>query len=189
MINTLVFNKRPRFKDIPLMPYASYRVDVPWDMLEAHLEHDFKRKFGAVLDLNLDFQREHVWTQQQQTSYVESMLQGVPGGRELYFNCVGWMSTYVGPYVIVDGKQRLEAVRKFLRNELPIFNGFCYQDFEGKMDMFVAKFSWNVANLPTRSQVLDWYLKLNSSGVVHSPEELAKVRALLEQEMSQHALK
>lgn len=41
---------------------------------------------------------------------------------------------------------------------------------------------WSVNELRTRAEVLRWYLQLNSGGVVHTEEELARVRALLEAE-------
>ena len=37
-----------------------------------------------------------------------------------------------------------------------------------------------INNLKTRGQVLEWYLQLNDRGVVHTKEELDKVRRLLE---------
>lgn len=140
-----------------------------------------KNKGIAVLDLNPDFQRGHVWTREQQSAYVEYILRGGMSGRELYFNCVGWQGNYKGPFVIVDGKQRLEAVRKFLRNEIPICGGYYYKDIEGKLPT-TAQFIICVNSLPTRDKVLKWYLEMNSGGTPHTPEELARVKTLLEKE-------
>jgi len=90
-----------------------------------------------------------------------------------------------GQMVLVDGKQRLEAVRKFLRNELPVFK-HTIEEFEDKKIMLRssnANFIFKVNNLKTRKEVLQWYLDLNSGGVVHTSEEIEKVRRLLEQEV------
>jgi hypothetical protein len=45
--------------------------------------------------------------------------------------------------------------------------------------MLTARFSWNIAGLKTRKEVLEWYLNFNSGGSVHTEQELQKVRDLL----------
>ena len=96
-------------------PRVAWQVDVAFDYLESTLED----LIGRQLDLNPDFQRAHVWTEAQQAAFVEYILSGGPSARDLYFACEGWSGLgRENPCVIVDGKQRLEAVRRFLRNEL-----------------------------------------------------------------------
>ena len=142
---------------------------------------------GALgLDLDPDFQRGHVWTEAKQIAYVEFCLRDGQGSRTLLFNHPGWNKDYKGMMVLVDGKQRLEAVRKFLRNDLPIFGGNRLNDFEDKDRLLrtnAAHFTFSVNALPTRREVLEWYLQINSGGVVHTAEELAKVEELLKNEV------
>lgn len=169
-----------KFRDIPQFTRsADYRVNVGWDYLETWLKHERE----ISLDLDPDFQRAHVWDEEKQCRYVEFVLRGGQSSRDLYFNCVGWMGTFEGPFVLVDGKQRMEAVRKFLRNELAIFDGHRLEDFEDRMPLGV-NFLVHVNNLKTRAEVLQWYLDLNSGGVVHTKSELDKVRKLLAKEKS-----
>ena len=40
-------------------------------------------------------------------------------------------------------------------------------------------FRWHVNDLSTYSEVLQWYLDLNSGGTVHTEEELNRVQQLL----------
>lgn len=172
-----------RFDDIPQMPRGSYMVHCEWRDLEYTLARWSERKNGlAALDIDPDFQRGHVWTEDQQRAYVEFKLQGGRAGSLILFNCVGWSSDYRGPFVLVDGKQRIEAVRKFMRSELPIFGGHRYCDFQGHLRSFNARFEFEVNNLETRADVLNWYLGLNSGGVVHTESELNRVRELLAKE-------
>lgn len=166
---------------------GSYQVNQPWDALEDWIARHSKGNFGQ-LDLDPDFQRAHVWTEKQQIAYVEFCLRGGKHSNILRFNCVGWMNDFRGPFVLVDGKQRLEAVRKFLRNELPVFghqlvkgDGFTIRQFEDKMG-WRYDFIIVVNNLDTRKKVLQWYLDINAGGVVHTTEELERVRDLLSQE-------
>lgn len=112
---------------------------------------------------------------------MEYILRGGTSGKELYFNCAGRGKDYHGPYVIVDGKQRLEAVRCFMRGEIKAFDHY-RQEYEDKPDMTTARFSWNIAALETRREVLEWYLQFNAGGSAHTPEELERVQKLLEKE-------
>lgn len=167
-----------RFQDIKTFPLCPYRCDVPWSDLERHIASAERDRIG-FLDLNPDFQRAHVWTPEQQTSYVEYILRGGTSGRELYFNCPRYAQGSVdGPYVIVDGKQRLEAVRAFMRDDIPAF-GYYRSDYSDRPDILIARFSWNIAGLRTRAEVLEWYLNFNAGGTVHTDAELNKVRELL----------
>lgn len=92
-----------KFKDVHTMPRDFYKVDVGWNYLEKMIKED-EEDIG--LDLNPDFQRAHVWTEQQQIAYVEYILKGGRSGKELYFNANNFPNV-IGEYVIVDGKQRL----------------------------------------------------------------------------------
>src|SRR5262245_21949911 len=117
-----------RFSDIPKFTrHAGWAVDVSWRYLEEHLE----QHAGYNLNLDPDFQRAHVWTEPQQVRYVEFILRGGQSSRDILTNCVNWQSSLnnIGPYELVDGKQRLAAVLRFLRNEIAIFGGNYHKDF------------------------------------------------------------
>ena len=175
--------------DIPMFfRPPNYCITSSWKFIEHQLtEWDDRTGIPGNLGLNLnpDFQRAHVWTQDKQIAYVEFCLRDGQSSRELLFNHPNWQGSYIGEMVLVDGKQRLEAVRKFIRNELPIFGGNRLNDFDDPKRLLRssgANFIIRVNNLKTRKQVLEWYLQLNSGGVVHTSEELDKVRNLLAKE-------
>lgn len=175
----------PKFSDIKQFTQRpGYVVNVGWDYLEQHIAGQQEGRVGvADLDLNPDFQRAHVWTQAQQIAYVEYILQGGQSGRDLYFNCKGWQASFKGPYVIVDGKQRLEAVRAFLRGDIKAF-GHYRSEYTGNMRLSGPDFRWHVNDLKTRAEVLRWYCEMNTGGTPHTDEEIQKVRDLLAAEES-----
>lgn len=177
-----------KYEDIDFYPPSYYTVHSSWEYIEETLKSWDTRDIPGSLGLNLDpdFQRGHVWTEQKQIEYVEYCLRGGESSRNLIFNHPNWSGNYKGEMVLVDGKQRLEAVKKFLRNELPIFNGHKLNDFENPRKVLRshnAHFIVSVHKLPTRKDVLEFYLKLNSGGVVHTKEEIEKVRKMLEEEL------
>lgn len=166
------------WSDIPQFTAgAPYSVDVSLDAIEATLQ-----RWGdsdAGLQLEPDFQRGHVWTDSQRSAYVEHLLRGGVGSREIRFNCPGWMADFRGPMVLVDGLQRLTAVRMFMDDRLAAFGHLCSQ-IGGPPPFQKQNLRFSVNSLPDRAAVLKWYVELNDGGVVHAPEELDRVRALLE---------
>jgi uncharacterized protein with ParB-like and HNH nuclease domain len=89
------------------------------------------------------------------------------------------MDSFKGPFVLVDGKQRLTAVLRFLHNELPVFGGYYYEDFEDTLSSTTPNFIFCVNNLPSMQLVLQWYLELNSGGTPHTKAELLRVQKML----------
>lgn len=174
-----------RYQNIPQFTRgASYVVDVSWRYLSTHF-YSHVKDYG--LDVNPNFQRGHVWTAEQRVRYIEYILQGGKSGKDLYFNCPLWQSSLsIGPeykdgwYVLVDGKQRIDAVFGYLSNEFPIFGKWYHRDFKDSLDIMVATFRWHVNELPTIEEVYDWYIGLNTGGTVHSDEEIARVQSLID---------
>lgn len=173
-----------RFQDIPQLTRSpNYSVTLPWYELENTLERYNER---GVLRLDPDFQRAHVWTENQQRRYIEFILRGGQSSRDIYFNQADWNRSYRQPMYLVDGKQRIEAVRKFLRNELHIFPlsfnrpyGYKLSDFSDRLD-YRAAFIFHVNDLKTYKEVLQWYIDLNAGGVAHTKDEIDRVKMLLE---------
>lgn len=171
--------------------WGKYSCDVTLNDLESQL-CSYKDEYR--LDLDPDFQRGHVWTEAKRVHYVEYLLKGGRNNRHIIFNHPGWMSTFEGDFQLVDGKQRLKSARMFLNNELPIFNGVYRKDLtnKGKQIKRLSSeiyFTFYINNLPTRREVLQFYLDLNTGGVVHSDEEINRVRNLLLKEQRKENLR
>lgn len=157
---------------------GSYQVNMPLRSIKGWID-EHANDLG--LQINPDFQRGHVWTEEQQINFIEYLLKGGTSARVIYFNHPNWMGSWKGEFVCVDGLQRLTAVLKFINNELHAF-GCYYKDFEDRPRNIDLLF--NVNNLKTRKEVLQWYIEFNSGGTVHTEDEIDRVRKLLEQENS-----
>ncbi len=168
----------PLFRDIPQFPRAHYEVDVAWRYVEDTLTSwaDTAGGMGG-LDLSPDYQRAHVWTREQQIAYVEYQLMGGEVGRNIVFNSPDWGRGYQRPTELVDGKQRLEAVRAFMRDEFPVF-GHVFSAYTDKLTNLLT-FKFRVCSLETREEILQLYLNINAGGTPHTKDELDRVRALL----------
>jgi len=119
-----------------------------------------------TLDLDPDFQRVHVWTETQQIEFIEFLASG---GRThpILFN------RNEGDIVLVDGKQRLTAILKFLADDLIIFGQYKASNFD---DLFNIEVLFQYAELKDKNAIIDWYIAMNTGGTVHTQEdiELAK---------------
>ena len=169
----------PKLHDIPQFPISRYSITLGWNFMLDYLERSIAQD---GLDLDPDYQRPHVWTEAQQIAYVEYQLRGGVSGLDLWTNCPGWNNDLVvGEYELLDGKQRITAVTKFLRSELKAF-GYYYREYAGRLRISNPHFNWHVMVIATRAEVLQWYIDHNSAGTQHTDEELDRVRALLEAE-------
>lgn len=139
------------------------------------------------LQLVPDFQRGHVWTQEQQIAFVEFKLSGGQSGDAILFNFPYMRKADTQPgvykdYVLVDGLQRLTAVNRFLAGTIPVF-GKTIGEWEDGLTFVRKEMRWSVYvhELQTKAEVLKWYLQLNSGGTPHAPEELERVAKLLQE--------
>jgi hypothetical protein len=170
-----------KFADIKLLTQCSgYCINVGLDYLPQQYLH-YVVDYG--LEVSPDFQRGNVWTEQQKIRFMEYMLRGGASGLDIYTNCPTWQGVKTGTYendwyVLVDGKQRLDAALAFLNNEFPIFGAY-YREYTDNPRIIVANFRWHVNTLKTREECLQWYLDLNCGGTIHTDSELDHVRALL----------
>lgn len=172
-----------KFSDIEKFTRSgSWECDYPFYMLDdAIKEWETKHR----LELNPDFQRGHVWSEKQQIAYIEYFLRGGKSARVVYLNCPWWASgdqeDYDMPMVCVDGLQRITALRKFANNEIKAFDCF-YKDYEDTPRSTYCNIKINVNDLKTKEDVLTWYLEMNTGGVVHSEEEINRVKKMLVEE-------
>lgn len=172
-------SKKFNFKSIPKFTgTGSYRVNVSLTDIKWYLDRHIDKH---NLQLDPDFQRGHVWTEKQQIKYIEYLLAGGYSGRSIFINCVGWMNDFKGPMVLVDGLQRITAALRFTNNEIKAYSHF-YKDYDRIPDL--VDFEIYINNLKTRREVLTWYVQLNEGGVIHTAEEIARVKNLIKEEES-----
>ena len=172
--------KITRYEEIPRFPAINYSIDVPIGHLKEHLRNLENASIGDGLQLCPDFQRGHVWNREQQSAYMEFVFRGGKSGRDIYMNHPGWMESWKGDFVLVDGLQRITAALAFLDNEVPIFGS--YKNEFDRLPFFSATLRIHVAKLQTRAEVLQWYIDFNAGGTPHADAEIERVRAMIEAE-------
>lgn len=171
-----------RFKDIPQFTSdGSYQVNYPITSLVKYIEEEVET---MGLQLNPDFQRGHIWTEEQQIAWVEYHLRGGKSGNTIYLNNPFQHSVRkprtgeYSDYVCVDGLQRLTAAQRFIHNEIKVFGSY-YKEFEDRIRVLPQMMILNVNDLKTKKEVLQWYIDMNAGGTPHTLEEIQKVRDMI----------
>lgn len=134
------------------------------------------------LQLSPEFQRGHVWIQNQQEKYVEFILRGGKSGRDFYFN---W-NRKTDAYVCVDGLQRTTAFMKFVNGEIKAFNQYFDEFYFTKRETGgnpLPEFRVNVYMnyLESKKEVLQWYVDMNTGGTPHTNDEIERVKKMIKE--------
>ena len=142
------------------------------------IENEIKNRH---LQMCPDFQRGHVWTEEQQSKYMELILRGGKSGRDFYFN---WNQS-TEEYVCVDGLQRTIALQKFVNGKIKVFEQY-FDEFEFKDDTgYIPSSEYTVFvymnNLKTRKEILQWYVDMNAGGTPHTTEEIERVKKMIKE--------
>jgi hypothetical protein len=176
-----------KFRDIPqYIDTGSWECNYDFRRLVKQIE-DWCNGIDtdAPLEMNPDFQRGHVWIEEQQIAYIEALLKGgAKNARTIYLNCPYWMDSpqrySYKDFVCVDGLQRYTAIKKFVNNELKAFDSYLNEFEDVKRFNRTAFVKLNVNNLRTEKEVLQWYIEINEGGTPHTKEEIDKVKNMLE---------
>ena len=136
------------------------------------------------LQLEPEFQRGHVWNEDQQIAWLEYFMRGGKSGNTLYFNCPSYHHQVndgdYNDYVCVDGLQRLTAIMRFVNNEIKVFGSY-FREFEDPILFNEINVIINVNDLKSEKEVLRWYIDMNSGGTPHTQEEIARVKKMLQE--------
>jgi hypothetical protein len=96
----------------------SQKIDLPISTLPEMIKEQ--------INLNPDFQRRDRWNQEKQSRFIESIIMNVPIppvflGEDQY-----------GSYVVLDGRQRLTAIRDFMNNIYKLKSLEVWEDLNGQ---------------------------------------------------------
>lgn len=174
-----------RFRDIPqLIDSGNWECSFGFSSLVRQIEEWVETE---GLQMNPDFQRGHVWTEEQQIAFVETVLKGgAKNARVIYLNNPNWTKHSDREYtdfVCIDGLQRYTAIKRFINNEIPAFGHLCNEYEDLRYLRMNTDMRINVNDLATKADVLKWYLQTNDGGTPHTKEEIDRVKNMLADEI------
>lgn len=91
---------------------------------------ELKYKLGVFKsEYDLDITGENEWDEKKQRMFVEFILRGGKSA-PFYFCCDGWSFGSESKLYLLDGKERLNAILKFLDGEFSVFQGYYAEDIK-----------------------------------------------------------
>ncbi|MCC5610974.1 DUF262 domain-containing protein [Nostoc sp. CHAB 5834] len=133
------------------------------------------------LDDSPDFQRGYVWSDYDREQYLTSVFEGRDLGRFIFVRREWPLEP-----LVLDGKQRLDCLSRFVRSEISWRGVFWHQlsgsDISAIYNRTVQQSVLHESDFP-RAELLKIFLEVNASGVPQTEAHLQKVRQLLELEV------
>ncbi len=167
-----------KFADIRQFPQAYYKIDVNLDYVEDTLNM-WNRPAPNNLILDPDWQRGHVWDENQSIKFLEYFLRGGTTGRTIFFNCSSWENGYDTPVYVLDGLQRITAAKRFINNEIPAFGAY-RKEYADLPRITNGRFEFVMLAVKNKRELLEVYINHNSAGVKHSKKELDRIQKMLD---------
>lgn len=165
----------PKFKEFGIINPINFGFVSYVDFVNEQIEN-------YDLQLNPEFQRGHIWTQEQQKKYIEFILRGGKTGRDFYFN----LNRKTNEHVCVDGLQRTTAFIKFLNGEIKVFDQYFNDFYFTKRETGgnpLPEFRVNVYMnyLESKKEILEWYVDMNTGGTPHTNDEIERVKKMIQE--------
>lgn len=130
--------------------------------------------FGV--DFNPPYQRELVWTLEDEQKLIESIFNRVDIGKFVFIH-----KGYHGDktYEVLDGKQRISTLYRFYTDQFQ-YKGFYYSELSRQLKYVFEDTPVSVA-VPNSSsmsekQILNYFLRLNTSGKAMDIKHLEKIQ-------------
>ena len=142
-------------------------------------------EFG--IDLNPEYQRDLVWTDDQKYELIESIFRHIDIGKFVVIRRP-WGDDPMIPltpklYEMFDGKQRLTAIWEYFTGRFQYKGKYFYELHPRDQNHFkYYNISYAEINPLTKEQKYRYFLKLNTNGTPISKEHMEKVKKLWEEE-------
>lgn len=131
-----------------------------------------------------DYQRDLVWSLENKQNLIFAIMNGTPIGEFIFTReTVESRVQYYHRWIVLDGQQRMNALKEFVQNVYPDRDGrfyseysyfemrYLFEDFDGFSAVYIQ-------DLPVKEQI-EIYLSKNVGGVAHTEHELQKAKELL----------
>jgi hypothetical protein len=172
-----------------VIPYVDYDVTPPSPQMsnrdgvlnfsQTSIESVLNHFYHAGLDLNPRYQRDIVWNTDDRLALLDSIFNNVDIGKFVF---VRRSFTTDGPlYEILDGKQRFTTLMDYCESRFRwrghLYHELCLRD-QGHIDNYMV--SQATLENPAQEQILQVFLRLNTTGRPLDPAHIERVRKMLE---------
>lgn len=143
----------------------------------SHLSGLLSKALYFGTDVNPDYQRGYVWSEEDETRLIDALFAGRDIGKFVFIKY-----PYPRNDDVLDGKQRLNTIVRFITNQFK-YKGLYWNQigkydrstFEDRIIQYVELDGKNL----TEVDKLEIFLSVNAAGVPQSEEHLTAIRAKL----------
>ncbi len=140
------------------------------------------RHYYWGVDMNPEYQRGNVWSLEDKVALIDSLFNDIEIGRVVLMKR-DYEDERKEAYEIIDGKQRLTALSEFYEDRFQYKGLFFSQMHPFDQNHFENK-QLAVIEAPnmSREKVIDYFIRVNTSGRPVNPEHLEKVKSMIKKE-------
>jgi Protein of unknown function DUF262 len=128
------------------------------------------------------WQRPEVWSNERKVAYIEGIFLGFGTGTYVVHES-DWAEDGAKPMSgwLIDGQQRMTAIRDFVQDNLTIFDGLRFSSLsvaDQRIRFLSVVFpSVELEYRPDEQRLKEIYLRMNFGGVPHTEQDLQRLRA------------
>lgn len=172
-----------------VFPYSStkptsFRKEETYQIVQANASIDslLRMIYHSGIDFDVEYQREHVWELNDKVNLIDSIFNNIDIGKFVFvqrnFSVIGKL------YEIIDGKQRLTAIREFYEDRFK-YNDYYFSELSyiDKNKFWSHSITYGYITDPSIEIIYNVFIKLNTCGKPMNNKHIDKVKKLLEKEM------
>jgi hypothetical protein len=147
-------------------------------MLNSGIASILQMVYHSGVDMEVEYQREHVWTQKDKVDLIDSIFNNIDIGKFVFVQRD--FSTEGALYEILDGKQRLTALTEFYEDRFK-YKGFYFSELSGldKNKFENHGIAYGYLENPDKRAIFETFIKLNTCGKPMANKHINHVKQLL----------
>ena len=132
------------------------------------------------VDFDVEYQREHVWELTDKVALIDSIFNNIDIGKFVFVQRS--FNTREKLYEIIDGKQRLTALREFYEDRFQ-YKGYFFSELNpvDKNNFENHSIVYGYLENPDKRAIFETFIKLNTTGRPMENKDIQKVKKLLDE--------
>lgn len=132
----------------------------------------------AGVDMDVEYQREHVWGRKDKIELIDSIFNNVDIGKFVFVQRDIRVKGKL--YEILDGKQRLTAITEFVEDRFK-YRGFYFSElsYHDQHKFTDYNISYGYLENPNKEAIFETFIKLNTCGKPMASKHINHVKQLL----------
>jgi cyanate lyase len=171
--------KKLNTKDTPVL---HQNEEVFLNYMQTGMTHFWSLLYFFGVDMNPAYQRELVWELEDKVKLIDSIFSNVDIGKFVFRQLPERTSIEAPYYEVVDGKQRLSAIKDFYEDRFK-YKGLTFSELNFRDQAHFETYPISVANVQraTDQQIYKLFVRLNTGGKAVSEEQINKVKELIKE--------